>query len=181
MPDWIAMPPSAIAVVITKTVGIYIALILLTRLAGIRSFSKMSGFDFAITVAIGSVVASTVLTKDPPLAQAVLVLIALFTVQMSLAWARKHSSLVEGLISNAPRIIMVQGQMIPDQMKLAKVTEKDLYAKLREANVLDFSQIEAVVAETTGDISVLHRGKNEQRLTPDLLKGVIGRELFPKS
>lgn len=181
MPDWISMPPSAIVVVLTKTVGIYIALILLTRLAGLRSFSKMSGFDFAITVAIGSVVASTVLAKDPPLAQAIVALIALFVIQMSLAWARKRSSFIEGLISNAPRLIMLRGQMIPDQMRRAKVTENDLYAKLREANVLDFSQIEAVVAETTGDISVLHRGKNEQRLAPALLEGVIGRELYTKS
>ena len=106
MPDWISMPPSAFAAVITKTVGIYIALIVLTRLAGLRSFSKMSGFDFAITVAIGSVVASTVLSKEPPLAQAAFALSVLFGIQMSLAWARKRSSIIEALISNAPRLIM---------------------------------------------------------------------------
>lgn len=138
----------------------------------------MSGFDFAVTVAIGSVVASTVLSKDPSLVQAVFALIVLFAIQMSLAWARKRSASIEELISNAPRLIMANGQMIPDQMRRAKVTEKDLYAKLREANVLNFSQIEAVIAETTGDISVLHRGEDCPRLNPALLEGVTRREMF---
>ena len=31
-----------------------------------------------------------------------------------------------------------------------------MIAKLREANVLDISEVRAVVLETTGDISVLH-------------------------
>ncbi|MDO6471263.1 YetF domain-containing protein [Maribacter sp. 1_MG-2023] len=32
-------------------------------------------------------------------------------------------------------------------------------AKLREANVLQLSQVKAVIFETTGDISVLHSDK----------------------
>lgn len=39
---------------------------------------------------------------------------------------------------------------------MALVSQADLMAKLREANVLQLSQVKAVVFETTGDISVLH-------------------------
>jgi uncharacterized membrane protein YcaP (DUF421 family) len=50
-------------------------------------------------------------------------------------------------------------------------------AKLREANVTRFEQIHAVIAETTGDISVLH-GPPEETLETGLLDGVIGAERF---
>jgi len=33
-------------------------------------------------------------------------------------------------------------------------------AKLREANVFNYHEVEAVVLETTGDVSVLHGGSN---------------------
>ncbi|WP_420433812.1 YetF domain-containing protein [Hyphobacterium sp.] len=36
------------------------------------------------------------------------------------------------------------------------MTEADLYAKLREANVLEMSAVRAAVLEQTGDVSVLH-------------------------
>jgi uncharacterized membrane protein YcaP (DUF421 family) len=41
------------------------AIVALTRLNGFRSFSKMSGFDFGITVAMGSVLASAVMATKP--------------------------------------------------------------------------------------------------------------------
>lgn len=43
-----------------------------------------------------------------------------------------------------------------EALAATRVAEDDLIAKLREANVLDFSQVRAVVLERTGDISVLH-------------------------
>ena len=50
-------------------------------------------------------------------------------------------------------------------------------AKLREANVTRFEQIHAVIAETTGDISVLH-GPPDETLDTGLLDGVIGAKRF---
>ena len=44
--------------ILINAVLIYGSIILLTRLAGVRVYSKMTTFDFAITIAIGSVVAS---------------------------------------------------------------------------------------------------------------------------
>ena len=57
--------------VLLSAICIYASIIALTRIYGVRSFSKMSGFDFAVTVAIGSIVASVFFAKDPPLLQAI--------------------------------------------------------------------------------------------------------------
>ena len=62
-------------------------------------------------------------------------------------------------------------------MRHARITRDDLYAKLREANVTSFDQVHAVIAETTGDISVLHGGPSDT-LDPDLLKNVIAADRF---
>ena len=69
----------------------------------------------------------------------------------------------------------MKGQTIlHDNLKHARIEKSQLIAKLREANVLDFKQIEAVVLESTGDISVLHKSSesDDTNLSAELLKGV---------
>tara|TARA_R110001599_G_scaffold46281_10_gene135844 strand:+ start:595 stop:1149 length:555 start_codon:yes stop_codon:yes gene_type:complete len=171
--NWITAGPQPLLMVVITAAAMYAALIVMTRIAGVRSFSKMSGFDFAVTVSIGSVLASVILTPDPPLAQGVMALAVLFALQMGVATLRVHSDLFEGSTNNKPRLIMANGKMLRDQMAKAKITESDLRGKLREANVLDFSQVDAAVAETTGDISVLHRERGDTPLAASLLEGVI--------
>ncbi len=166
--SWMVTSWSSIMMVIISALGIYTALILFTRIAGLRSFSKMSSFDFAITVAIGSLVATTVLTKDPPLLQAVVALAVLFLLQMGIAGLRNFK-VIQKLVDNKPLLLMRGTEMLEENMKRAKVSHSDMLAKLREANVTQFRQVKAVVMETTGDISVLHHSDTEHHLDEKLL------------
>lgn len=170
-PSWIVTTLGAAFMVVISTLGIYIALILFTRIAGVRTFSKMSSFDFAVTVAIGSLIATTILTKNPPLVQSVVGLGTLFIIQMSIATLREKS-FVRSIVDNEPILLMNGSQMLTDNMKKAKVTPQDILGKLREANVTQFKQIKAVVMETTGDISVLHHHDEDHELEEKLLEDV---------
>ncbi|MFO8098403.1 MAG: hypothetical protein R6T83_02135 [Salinibacter sp.] len=64
---WIRAAGDAPLMIVISAVALYALLILYTRPVGLRSFSKMSGFDFAITIAIGSVLASVTLWQKPTL------------------------------------------------------------------------------------------------------------------
>lgn len=144
-----------LAAIFISAVGIYLAVILFTRLAGKRSFSKMSSFDFAITVAIGSIIASTILLPSVSLLQGICGLASVYILQLTASYLRRFQAFGK-VIDNTPLLLMDGSNILQDNLKKAKVTEGDLRSKLREANVLNFSQIKAVVLETTGDISVLH-------------------------
>ena len=174
--QWLLAPPSNLAMIVISAVGIYVAVILFTRLAGLRSFSKMSSFDFAMTVAIGSTVASTLAAKKPPLLQGAAALASIYALQMLLAKLRRFGW-VCGLIDNQPVLLMRDGEMIEENMRRAGVTSADILGKLREANVLERSQVRAVVFETTGDISVLHSDDPDVELEMWLLDGVEDGEL----
>jgi uncharacterized membrane protein YcaP (DUF421 family) len=173
---WINTTGTAVVMVLASTVGIYLSTVLLTRLAGLRSFSKMSSFDFAVTVAIGSVIATTILSKSPPLLQSIAALACLYGVQMAVAAMRTRWSFIRTGVDNAPLLLMAGQEIIEENMHKAKVTEADLIAKLREANVIDLKQIRAVVMESTGDVSVLHCPPGGPDLDEWLLKGVGGGE-----
>ena len=161
---------SIIAICITAVV-IYLAVIVFTRLAGKRSFSKMSSFDFAMTVAIGSIIASTILSKSVSLVQGIVGLAMVYILQIGIAILRR-SSHIEKLVDNKPMLLMQGSTIIHENLKRARVTESDLKSKLREANVLELSQVRAVVFEATGDISVLHTKDENVELEDWLMEGV---------
>ena len=173
--EWFDTTALKVSYIFVSAVGIYVAVILFTRLNGLRTFSKMSSYDFAITVAVGSVVASTVLSETPSLIEGAVALGALYLCQRAVAWARYHHNASQ-LVDNEPVVLMVGDTLFKDVLEATRVTENDVYAKLREANVLDFDEVQAVVLESTGDIAVLHGEPGTKRLNPELLKGVRGKE-----
>ncbi len=113
------------------------AVILLTRLSGLRSFSKMSSFDFAITVAFGSVIASSVISPKESIGYGLAALVGLFAVQGVIAWFRTNSAFARQTLDNDPLLIMRDGEILPENLKRSNMTEADLYSKLREANAFD--------------------------------------------
>jgi uncharacterized membrane protein YcaP (DUF421 family) len=173
--DWFATSWSALGGAVLSAIGIYLLVILYTRLAGVRSFAKMSGFDFAMTIATGSVLASTAMSPSVPLPVGATVMGVLFLVQWGLAKGRVVWPGFSKLLDNEPILVMAEGEVLKDNLDRSGVTRDDLIGKLREANVLQLSHVRAVIVETTGDVTVLH-GDPEVALDDELFEGVRRRE-----
>ncbi len=147
-----------------RTIAAVALVVTLSRIFGLRSFAKMSGFDFAVTVAIGSVLATTAMSPKMPFWYGALTLVVLFVVQGIVAQARTRISGLVEVTDNDPLLIMRDGEILHSNLRGAGMTEGDLIGKLREANALDFSKIRAVVFEPTADVSVLHGESLDDRL-----------------
>ncbi|GJM02705.1 MAG: DUF421 domain-containing protein [Rhodomicrobium sp.] len=159
MLEWLTISFTEIFGIIITTIGIYVALIILVRINGLRSFSKISGHDFAVTVAIGSVFATSIISPSPSLLQGAVAIGALLIWRALLSYLRLFG--LSSLLDNQPLLIMKDGHVLEDNLYKANFTKEDLYAKLREANALSLGQVKAVVVESTGDVSVLH-GEDKQ-------------------
>ena len=158
--------------ILLRSLLVIAAIIALTRLHGLRSFSKMSGFDFAITVSIGSVLAGAVTTLSTPLWQFIAALCGLFALQILLAQSRARAEAVESTLDNPPMLIMERGKPLPDNLSRGGMTLSDLHAKLREANAFNLEEVHAVILESTGDVSVLHGPRDGPAPSPELLENV---------
>ena len=155
--------------------GIILAIVALVwvvvqiRIVGLRSLSKMTSFDFVMTVALGSLVAGASQASDwRQFAQPMTAMTGLFLIQWATARLRKNSDTAEAIMQNEPVLLMRNGEFNRTAMKQTRVAESDIRAKLREANVLRLDDVRAVVLETTGDVSVLHG----ETLEETILQGV---------
>lgn len=155
------------------TAGVFVTVITYTRLAGLRSFSKMSGFDFAMTVAVGSLIAS-VAVRQVSLVEGMLALAVLYGMQIVIALLRRFT-LAKKIVDNTPVLLMARGKMQLDIMMHSRITEEDVYSKLREAGVAEIASVQAVILETTGDISII---MGDRTVDKELLRGVRGNERY---
>ena len=172
MEEWFKFSWEALGAICISALGIYISVILMTRICGKRSFSKMSSFDFAMTVAIGSIIATTILSKTVSLWDGIIGVVVVYLLQLGAAFVRRNDA-VKKVMDNKPLLLMDGPIILEDNLRKGRVAESDLRAKLREANITELSEVKAVVFETTGDISVLHKSHN--RPVEDFLMEDVAR------
>ena len=162
-------------VVVVGTVGIYLALVMFSRAAGLRSFAQMTNFDMAATIAFGSIVATTAASTSTSLLQGVVALAVLFAAQSLIARLRRRKP-VANAVDGGPLLLMSGTQVLRDNLARAQMTRNDLRSKLRLAGVTRFEQVCAVVLEATGEVSVLTAEPGDPPLDLDLMLSVEGRE-----
>ena len=157
--------------IIASVFAIFAIMILFTRLFGLRTFAKMSSIDFASTIAIGSILASTILNKNQSIEQGALALLCIILLQTIFSFLVRKSNILKSILTNKPQYLMLNGEIIDENLKKCNVSLDDVLGKLREANVKQMKNVKAVVFESTGDISVLH-GNDDIEVDEIILKDV---------
>lgn len=179
MPDWLSnelSSPSELLLVAATGLLVYLSVIAVVRLNGLRSFSTMSAFDFAMTVAVGTLVSSTMISKSVGLMQGLVGLLTLFVAQRVISFTRRRLQSFKHAIDNDPLLLMDGETVLTENLDAARITEDDLRAKIREANVTSLSEIRAVVLESTGDVSVITADDGTARIEPWIMQDVRGVE-----
>lgn len=133
----------------------YGGLVLILRVTGKRTLSKMNAFDFVVTVALGSTLASAVLSSDVSVSEALLAFALLCALQFAITFLSVRSRRLQHLIKSEPALLAWRGAMLPDALRRERVTEDEILAALRASGKSTLSSAYAVVLETDGSFSVL--------------------------
>lgn len=157
----------------TLVVGVlaYITLIVVLRLIGKRTLSKMNAFDLVVTVALGSTLATVLLTKDIALADGALAFALLAGLQFAVTWTSLRVRWVRQLVTGEPLMLLHKGEMLPSALRQARVTRDEVQAAVRAAGIASLSDVEAVVLETDGSFSVIRQDSRQSASSLDGVKG----------
>lgn len=146
----------------------YASLILVLRLAGKRALAKLNAFDLVVTVALGSTLATVLLTKDVALLEGLLAFAMLALLQWGVARLSIASGRFRTLIRSTPRLLVEDGRLCETAMRQERVTSGEIDAAIRSSGLGRIEDVGAVVLETDGTLSVLKA--SDQPIT--LLRGV---------
>ncbi|HEX2257116.1 MAG TPA: YetF domain-containing protein [Afifellaceae bacterium] len=141
----------------------YGGLVALLRVTGKRTLSKMNAFDFVVTVALGSTLATILLSRDTALADGMVALALLILLQLGVAWLSARSRGFRRLVKSEPRLLFAGGRMLQEALLDERVAPEEVWAAIRATGHADLDEVEAVVLETDGTFSVLARPAGEGR------------------
>ena len=133
----------------------YVALVLMLRVSGKRTLSKFNAFDFIVTVALGSTLATVLLSKSVTLADGLLGLALLIGLQYLIAFLSVRSSGFRALVKSEPTLLLHRGEFLDGALRRERITRDEVLAVLRSAGVADRAEAAAVVLETDGTLNVL--------------------------
>jgi len=137
----------------------YVILVVSLRFSGKRTLSKMNAFDFVVTVALGSTLATVLLSKDVALAEGALAFALLISLQFVVTWLSIRMEWVRKLVTGEPLMLLERGVFHPAALRQARVTENEVRAAVRSAGLSQLESVEAVVLETDGSFSVIPRSE----------------------
>jgi uncharacterized membrane protein YcaP (DUF421 family) len=137
------------------TIQAYLAMVVLLRVTGKRTLSKMNAFDFIITVALGSALANVALNKDVPLIDGVVVFFLLIFLQLIITWVSARYRPFKKLITSQPSLLLYKGQPDEKVLKEQRITKEELYLVARSKGIFELSDVDAIILETTGKITII--------------------------
>lgn len=143
---------------VVATVLLYIATLVVMRIAGRRTLTRISAFDVLVTILIGTVIGSSMLPERPAILDGVGVLLTLAAMQVAVAALRQRSRHFSRLIDYQPITVVRNGH--PDlrrDLSSAQLTVPDLMSLLRREGVLSVDGASLAILEPQGGISVLAR------------------------
>lgn len=149
----------------------YVSLVILLRISGKRTLSKLNAFDFVITIAMGSTLSSILINKKVTLAQGTTAFIMLIGLQYVIAKLAVNVSYINKLIKSEPKILYLDGEYHRQAMKKERVLKKEIFQAARSQGISSMDEIDAVVLESDGSISIIKKSEQQSRETLNDVQG----------
>ena len=87
------------------------------------------------------------------------------TIRKVVKWTR--------FLDRRPILLVFSGEMVEDNLALAHITESDIYSAARRAGISRMEDVQIMILEPTGHVSVIKVG---QAIDPELFKDLVGSE-----
>ncbi len=147
----------------------YAALVLLLRASGKRTLAKLNAFGLVVTVALGSTLATVLLTESVALAEGLLAFVLLVGLQYAVAWLSVRSPRFDALVKSEPSLLLHRGRFLDGAMRRQRVTREEVVSALRSSGLARPGDAAAVVLEADGSLSVV-RATGEPQEEAEVLR-----------
>ncbi len=158
---------------------LYLVLIFFTNVMGKRTTGQMNNFDWAMTVAMGALLATPLTTKDISVADGTTGIIMFMLLQYLTTKASFHYKKIRKVVKLTPSLLLYKGNFVQEIMEKERVMKEEVYAAIRGEGHYTKASVYAVVLETDGKLSVIT--KDEENGDSDALHGVDGWEAAQKT
>ncbi|WP_252271646.1 DUF421 domain-containing protein [Pseudomonas subflava] len=142
---------------VLRAAAIYIALLILFKLAGRRSLAQLTTFDFVLLLIIGEATQQALLGEDFSVTNAVLVIMTLIAIDVGASLLKRRSERIAYLLDGSPTIVVENGVALEERLAKARLRLDDIMESARENGLERVEQIKFAIIERNGKISIIPR------------------------
>ncbi|MBL0209751.1 MAG: DUF421 domain-containing protein [Holophagaceae bacterium] len=140
---------------VLRALLVYGFLLVALRLTGKRQVGQLAPFDLVLLLVLSNTVQNSMNGGDNTVGAGFLLAGALVAVNSVVGYLTYKSKRMEALIDGKPQIIIHNG--LADEAVLTKerISHHELMAAVRQANLLEISEVHLAILETNGRINVI--------------------------
>ncbi len=153
---WFGGWEGLLEVVITAPV-IYLLVVAFVRVSGKRTTGQMNNFDWIVTVAMGSIVASSIVINTVEVAEGAGAVLMLIGLQWVLTKLTQRHGIVDRAVKVTPRILIDRGVVNEEALAAERLTKDEVATALRQRGVTRLDDVMWLMLENTGRFSVIKR------------------------
>jgi uncharacterized membrane protein YcaP (DUF421 family) len=162
-----------LALVAGKAGLLYATAIIGLRLGKRRILAELSPFDFVAAVAVGAIVGRIPSAADADYLAGAVTLIAVLFAHALVSHLRHYSS-VARLVDQSPRILVANGKILKDGLRRSGLSRADVESLLRQRGVREVGEVEYLILEEGGKVSVVADVARAPPPETDLFSDVTG-------
>lgn len=134
----------------------YVFILLIFRVAGKRTLSEMTAFDFVLLLIISETTQSALVDKDNSLTNTIILITTMVGLDIGLSLVKQRSRSIDKLLDGTPLLILENGIPLPERLRKSRVDESDILAAARQAHGLErLDEIKYAVLERNGGITII--------------------------
>lgn len=143
---------------VLRAAAVYGFMLIVMRIAGRRTLSQMTAFDFVLLLIIGEATQQALLGDDFSVTNAFLIIATLIAVDIAFSLLKEHVPFFGKMLDGVPMLLVENGVLLRERVKKARVDEYDILQAARQNHGLErMDQIKYAVLEIDGKISIIPR------------------------
>lgn len=132
------------------------ALVIVTRLLGKKEMSQVTPFDFVYAIVLGGLVEENLFEKAPSSILEMLFGIGVWTILIFIVEkVTQKSDRLRPILKGSAQYLVKDGEILIENLEKAELEMEQLKSLLRLKGVFSIDEVQDVMLENSGDISVL--------------------------
>lgn len=146
--------------IVTRSIIIYIIVLLVFRLMGKRQIGQMQPFELVLTLIIADLATIPMAEVSVPVLHGIIPLLTLSVLHFVITLATKNSTTLSRFVSGKPVIVINPKGLDYRAMKQLNLSIDDILSALRNCGYFSIADVQYAIMETNGKISVMPKGES---------------------
>ena len=139
-----------------RAIVVYLFIWMLLRMAGQRTMSETTTFDFVLLLILAETAQQALLGDDFSVTNAFLLITTLVGIDVLMSFVKRQYPRFDRIMDGEPLLLVDDGRPLRQRMRRARIDEADILEAARRLQGLErMDQIKDAVLEQSGGISII--------------------------